>query len=61
MQIPAALLSTGDTIVERGPKGVRKSTVARRRFDNLGCRGIHVDIRQGGTWCYDADAQVEVD
>ncbi len=61
MQIQAALLGNGDVIVERGPKGVRKALVARRRFDNLGCRGVHVDIRGGGSWCYDANAMVEVD
>jgi len=60
MEIPAALLAQGDTIVERSVKGVRRVQVKRRRFDNLGCRGVHVDIQQGGTWCYDADALVEV-
>lgn len=63
MFIQASSLSAGDIILEPGQlgRGARKSTVQRRRFDNVGCSGVHVDIKGGGTWCYHRTAQVEVE
>ena len=61
MFIPANLLSVGDAILEQDVRGkTTRRVVKRRRFDNVGCRGIHVDIQGGGTWCYHASALVEV-
>lgn len=52
-------LQKGDVIVERHKGGTRKYEVFSGG-PSIGCTGIHVNIRSGGSWCYARGTEVEI-